>query len=68
MVQVLNLRAPEGWSALWWTGAEDGGMFVEGELPADAIAALLAADSLPLPEELDPCHTVEPPTALRWET
>ncbi|BDA47538.1 hypothetical protein COCOBI_10-3860 [Coccomyxa sp. Obi] len=40
----------------------------EGELPADAIAALLAADSLPLPEELDPCHTVEPPAPLRWET
>lgn len=49
-------------------GAEDVGGCVEGELPTDAIAALLAVDSLPLPEELDPCHTVEPPAALHWET
>ncbi|KAK9905784.1 hypothetical protein WJX75_006257 [Coccomyxa subellipsoidea] len=40
----------------------------EDELPTDAIAALLAADSLPLPDELDPCHTVEPAAALRWES
>ncbi len=62
------MRPAEGWSVLWRAGVEEMGVCAGGELPADAIAALLAADSLPLPEELDPCHTVEPPTALRWET
>jgi hypothetical protein len=33
-------------------------------LPADALAALLAADSLPAPDELSPYLTVEPVAAL----
>ena len=50
------------------TGAKGLAAGAEDELPTDAIAALLAADSLPLPDELDPCHTVEPAAALRWES
>ncbi|EIE23618.1 hypothetical protein COCSUDRAFT_41804 [Coccomyxa subellipsoidea C-169] len=67
------LSAPPAASLLGFTSFSQGADDVaagaaEDELPTDAIAALLAADSLPLPDELDPCHTVEPAAALRWES